>query len=302
VNINQPEPHPFLKVTKVPVPPNLGPRCHAHVPCKPIHCEGCDDDECNNCFQCEKEDCECPHPHEVAQGICDVANQYAYDWTEFVGREANEEFCCMGTYSFLYLIHSMTPIPPHSRSISPFSAAAINDRSNPDCYHPIGCPKPSNDVRMCGGECPASSSEGKLIAEGLLSWIHLPYFPAFHRPGWLFRYLIGPYDKELAQMFISDLVAGLTVAMTLVPQALSYAGLAGMPKVNGLYAAILPSATYVFFGTSMQLAVGPVAIVSLLMGALMAKYQPDYLTNTVAAVDTGAQASLNVGIIMAGAL
>jgi len=193
----------------------------------------------------------------------------------------------------------MTPIPLHSRSISPFSAAAINDRSNPDCYHPIGCPKPSNDVRMCGGECPASSSEGKLIAEGLLSWIHLPYFPAFHRPGWLFRYLIGPYDKELAQMFISDLVAGLTVAMTLVPQALSYAGLAGMPKVNGLYAAILPSATYVFFGTSMQLAVGPVAIVSLLMGALMAKYQPDYLTNTVAAVDTGAQASLNVGIMEA---
>jgi len=272
VNINQPTPHPFLKVTKVPVPPNLGPRCSAYVPCKPIHCAGCDDNECNNCFECQKEDCECPYPHEIAQGICDVANQYAYDWTEFVGREFNEEFCCM----------------------------AVNDRSNPDCYYPIGCPKPNRDVRMCDGACPAGSSEGKLIAEGLLSWIHLPYFPAFHRPGWLFRYLIGPYDKDLAQIFISDLVAGLTVAMTLVPQALSYAGLAGMPKVNGLYAAILPSATYVFFGSSMQLAVGPVAIVSLLMGALMARYQPDFATNTVAAVDTGAQASLNCGIIMAG--
>lgn len=89
-----------------------------------------------------------------------------------------------------------------------------------------------------------------------LSWIHLPYFPAFHRPGWLFRYIIGPYDKEIAQMFVSDFVAGLTVAMTLVPQAISYAGLANMPVINGLYASVLPSATYVFFGSSMQLMVG----------------------------------------------
>ena len=62
-------------------------------------------------------------------------------------------------------------------------------------------------------------------------------------------------------------------------QALSYAKLANLPAINGLYAAILPSATYVFFGTSMQLAVGPVAIVSLLTGQVVAKYQPDYATN-----------------------
>lgn len=95
-SINQPDPHPHLKVYKVPVPPNLAPRCTAYVPCAPVKCAGCDSDECNDCFTCTKEECECPYPHEIAQGICDVANQYAYDWVECVGREVNEELCCMG--------------------------------------------------------------------------------------------------------------------------------------------------------------------------------------------------------------
>jgi MFS superfamily sulfate permease-like transporter len=71
-----------------------------------------------------------------------------------------------------------------------------------------------------------------------------------------------------------------------------------MPAVNGLYTAILPSATYLFFGSSMQLAVGPVAVVSLMMGSLMSKHQPDYATNPLGAIDTAAQASFNVGILM----
>ena len=70
--------------------------------------------------------------------------------------------------------------------------------------------------------------------------------------------------------------------------------------MNGLYAAIIPSATYLFFGSSMQLAVGPVAIVSLMVGSLVSKWQPDYLKNPEAAVDTAAQLALNCGIIMVG--
>jgi len=103
-------------------------------------------------------------------------------------------------------------------------------------------------------------------------FIHIPYFPAFHRPGWLLRYVVGPHDQEMLDMFINDFIAGITVGLTLIPQGLSYAGLANMPAINGLYSAILPSAAYTFLGSSMQLAVGPVAVVSLLVGNLVLKY------------------------------
>jgi sulfate permease, SulP family len=61
-----------------------------------------------------------------------------------------------------------------------------------------------------------------------------------------------------------DLAAGLTVAVMLIPQGMAYAMLAGLPPVVGLYASTVPLIAYALFGTSRQLAVGPVAIVSLL--------------------------------------
>ena len=61
----------------------------------------------------------------------------------------------------------------------------------------------------------------------------------------------------------SDFIAGLIVAVMLVPQAMAYAQLAGLPPVVGLYASTLPLIVYALFGSSRQLAVGPVAIVSL---------------------------------------
>jgi sulfate permease, SulP family len=61
-----------------------------------------------------------------------------------------------------------------------------------------------------------------------------------------------------------DLVAGLTVAVMLIPQGMAYANLAGMPPVTGLYAAIAGIVAYALLGTSGSLAVGPVAITSLL--------------------------------------
>lgn len=65
----------------------------------------------------------------------------------------------------------------------------------------------------------------------------------------------------------SDLSAGLTVAVMLVPQAMAYALLAGLPPVVGLYASAVPLFVYSLFGSSHQLAVGPVAMVSLLVAA-----------------------------------
>ncbi|MEO0339051.1 MAG: solute carrier family 26 protein [Bacteroidota bacterium] len=66
------------------------------------------------------------------------------------------------------------------------------------------------------------------------------------------------------QQFRGDLVAGLTVGVMLIPQGMAYAMIAGLPPIFGLYASTLPILIYAFLGTSKQLAVGPVAMVSLL--------------------------------------
>ncbi|MGB5379011.1 SulP family inorganic anion transporter, partial [Muriicola sp.] len=65
----------------------------------------------------------------------------------------------------------------------------------------------------------------------------------------------------------SDLMAGLTVAIVLIPQGLAYALIAGLPAVYGLYAALVPLVVYSFMGTSRSLGVGPVAMDSLLVAA-----------------------------------
>ncbi|WP_209123758.1 SulP family inorganic anion transporter [Alkalihalobacillus sp. BA299] len=65
--------------------------------------------------------------------------------------------------------------------------------------------------------------------------------------------------------FQNDMVAGVIVAILIIPQAIAYAILAGVPPVVGLYSATVPVLIYLIFGTSPHLSVGPVAIVSLLI-------------------------------------
>lgn len=62
----------------------------------------------------------------------------------------------------------------------------------------------------------------------------------------------------------ADLLAAVIVTIMLIPQSLAYAMLAGLPPEVGLYASILPLVAYAVFGTSRVLAVGPVAVVSLM--------------------------------------
>ena len=92
----------------------------------------------------------------------------------------------------------------------------------------------------------------------------------------------------------SDLAAGLTVGAMLVPQAMAYALLAGLPAEVGLYAATIPVIIYALFGTSRQLAVGPVAIVSLLTASALA---PLVEEGTAAYLATAALLALMVGVI-----
>ena len=71
-----------------------------------------------------------------------------------------------------------------------------------------------------------------------------------------------------------DLTAGLIVAIMLVPQGMAYAMLAGLPPVIGLYASTLPLIVYALLGSSRQLAVGPVAMMSLLVFAGVSPLAP----------------------------
>jgi SulP family sulfate permease len=91
-----------------------------------------------------------------------------------------------------------------------------------------------------------------------------------------------------------DLVAGLTVSALLVPQGLAYALLAGLPPQVGLYASIMPVVVYAIFGTSRQLAVGPVAIVSLMTATALA---PLYEQGTSTYLAGAAMLALLVGAV-----
>lgn len=79
--------------------------------------------------------------------------------------------------------------------------------------------------------------------------------------------LLGQLDGYSGASFRADLIAGLTTAIMLIPQGMAYAMLAGLDPIVGLYASIIPVAIYAFLGTSRQLAVGPVAMVSLLVAS-----------------------------------
>ena len=64
-----------------------------------------------------------------------------------------------------------------------------------------------------------------------------------------------------------EVVAGLTVALVMIPQAVAYAGLAGMPLVTGLYACLVPALLAVLLGSANRLSVGPAALTCVLIGA-----------------------------------
>lgn len=70
----------------------------------------------------------------------------------------------------------------------------------------------------------------------------------------------------------SDAIAGVTVAMVLVPQSMAYASLAGLPAYYGLYASFFPPMVAALFGSSRQLATGPVAMVSLMTATALAPF------------------------------
>lgn len=92
----------------------------------------------------------------------------------------------------------------------------------------------------------------------------------------------------------ADLVAGVTVALIIIPQSMAYARLAGLPPVYGLYAAFLPPVIAALFGSSRQLATGPVAMASLISASTI---QPLALAETETYIAYSILLALMVGAL-----
>ncbi len=111
------------------------------------------------------------------------------------------------------------------------------------------------------------------------------------------------YDRET---LISDLVAALIVTVMLIPQSLAYALLAGLPTEVGLYASVAPLVLYAIFGTSRVLAVGPVAVVSLMTAAAIGEHAaigtPAYWTFAITLAFMSGVILLLMGILRLGFL
>jgi SulP family sulfate permease len=75
------------------------------------------------------------------------------------------------------------------------------------------------------------------------------------------------WPRPGAGLLRNEFLAGLTVALVMVPQCVAYAGLAGMPLITGLYAGLLPPLLAVLFGSSTRLSVGPAALTCVLTAA-----------------------------------
>ena len=75
------------------------------------------------------------------------------------------------------------------------------------------------------------------------------------------------WPRLTAPLARTEVLAGLTVALVMIPQAVAYAGLAGMPLVTGLYTCLIPALLAVMFGSANRLSVGPAALTCVLIGA-----------------------------------
>jgi SulP family sulfate permease len=108
------------------------------------------------------------------------------------------------------------------------------------------------------------------------------------------------------QVLASDLVAAAIVTIMLIPQSLAYALLVGLPPQVGLYASMAPLVLYAIFGTSRALAVGPVAVASLMTaaaaGQVAAQGTPEYLGAAVALAMVAGILLVAMGVLRLGFL
>ena len=137
------------------------------------------------------------------------------------------------------------------------------------------------------------SENSSVAPAGLQRWAK--YIPALD---WLLHYQ--------SENLVGDIIAGIIVASLLIPQSMAYALLAGLPPQVGLYAGIVPALLYPLLGTSRVLAVGPVAVDSLMVGAAVAQLapqdSPEYLAFALTLAFLVGLIELSMGLLRLGFL
>lgn len=149
----------------------------------------------------------------------------------------------------------------------------------PNCHGGMGVGKKMIDERIHKVGIP----ESKSVAHQFSSKVKETFFPDDpfrqfrgqpHGKQWMLglMYLFPILEwapKYSLSVFKSDVISGLTIASLAIPQGISYAKLASLPPIIGLYSSFVPPLIYSVLGSSRDLAVGPVSIASLLLGAML---------------------------------
>ncbi|KAL3369509.1 hypothetical protein AABB24_010049 [Solanum stoloniferum] len=124
--------------------------------------------------------------------------------------------------------------------------------------HPSATASSSSSATASASASVVSKWKARMKGMTWKEWIEL-FFPCYR---WMRTYKVREYLQ-------SDLMAGITVGIMLVPQSMSYAKLAGLQPIYGLYSGFIPIFVYTIFGSSRQLAIGPVALTSLLVSNVL---------------------------------
>ncbi|KAL5011790.1 hypothetical protein ScPMuIL_010341 [Solemya velum] len=148
-----------------------------------------------------------------------------------------------------------------------------------DCYHK------EPDQSLCFKDrlrkrlkttCTCDSSERKDFLHGMF-----PFFKIMRKYKW-------------KSMLPNDVVAGLTVGVMLLPQGVAFAMLAELPPMVGLYLSFFPVILYFFLGTSRHINIGSVAVVSLMVGSVVLKYEGDWNGSVAGTNNTDPNTVMNV--------
>lgn len=135
-------------------------------------------------------------------------------------------------------------------------------------HQPLRLPEGSVKVPEFIQEDPNAYHYVRDIASNPLTKLKNYFISLFPIAQWILHYNI--------KWLYGDLVAGITVGVVLVPQSMSYAQLAGLPAQYGLYSSFVGVFIYSFFATSKDVSIGPVAVMSLQVGKVIARVQSEY--------------------------
>ena len=115
------------------------------------------------------------------------------------------------------------------------------------------------------------------------------YIPSAH---WLPKYFS---TENVSSIIIFDIIAGITVGIMAIPQSMAYANIASLPPVCGMYTSMISAIVYPFFGTSGQLHVGPIAIVSMVTNE---SFKQLGINDTADKVHVGSLLAFQSGVIL----